>query len=93
MFDRAWQIARRHGTSPGLAEALARASEASHPAEALEVYTQSVESIVNSSSGYEEASRLVAHMAHLRSAAEQAAYVDGLKARYNRRRNFMKLLG
>ncbi len=93
MFDRAWQIARRHGTSPGLAETLARASEASHPAEALEVYVQRVEEIVNSSNRYEEASRLVTHMAKLRSATEQAAYVGGLKERYNRRRNFMKLLG
>jgi hypothetical protein len=93
MFDRAWQIARQHGASPGLAEALARASEASHPAEALEVYTQRVEEMVVSSGGYEEASRLVVHMARLRSAAEQAAYVGCLKERYRRRRNFMKLLG
>lgn len=31
-------------------------------------------------------------MAGLRDAAEKAAYVAGLKARYGRRRNFMKLL-
>ena len=93
MFDQAWQIARRHGTSPGLAEALARASETSHPAEALEVYAQRVAEMVNIGSGYEEAAQLVVRMAGLRSATEQSAYVAGLKERYHRKRNFMKLLG
>ena len=92
MHDRAWQIARQHGASPDLAEALAKASEASHPAEALAVYAQRVAALADSGSGYEEASRLVARMAQLRNAAEQAAYVGGLKERYRRKRNFMKLL-
>jgi tetratricopeptide (TPR) repeat protein len=93
MFDQAWQIARRHGASPGLAEDLARASETSHPAEALEVYAQRVTEMVNIGSGYEEAAQLVVRMAGLRGATEQSAYVDGLKERYHRKRNFMKLLG
>jgi tetratricopeptide (TPR) repeat protein len=93
MFDRAWQIARRHGTSPGLAETLARASETSHPAEAIEVYAKRVAEIVNIGSSYEEAAQLVARMAGLRGATEQSAYVDGLKERYHRKRNFIKLLG
>ncbi len=93
MFDQAWQIARRHGTSPGLAEDLARASETSHPAEALEVYAQRVAEMVNTGSSYEEAAQLVVRMAGLRGATEQSAYVDGLKERYHRKRNFMKLLG
>lgn len=92
-FDRAWQIARQHGASPGLAEALARASEARHPAEALEVYTRRVAELANNGSGYAEASRLIAHMAGLRGAAEQAAYVASLKEQHRRKRNFMKLLG
>jgi hypothetical protein len=93
MFDQAWRIARRHGTSPGLAEDLARASETSHPAEAIEVYAKRVAEMVNIGSGYEEAAQLVVRMAGLRGATEQSAYVAGLKERYHRKRNFMKLLG
>ena len=93
MFDQAWQIVRRHGTSPGLARDLARASETSHPSEALEVYAQRVNEMANIGSGYEEAAQLVTRMAGLRSPTEQAAYVDELKRRYHRKRNFMKLLG
>lgn len=93
MLDQAWQIARRHGTSPGLVGDLARASETSHPAEALEIYAQRVAEMVNIGSGYEEAVQLVVRMAGLRGATEQAAYVDELKRRYHRKRNFMKLLG
>ena len=39
------------------------------------------------------AARLVARMATLRNKAEQAAYVVEVKARFGRKRNFMKLLG
>ncbi len=93
LFERAWQIVRQHGVSPDIAETLAKASEASHPEEALKVYTQRVAALAEDSSGYKEAAGLVAHMANLRGAAEQAAYVGGLKERYRRRRNLMKLLG
>ena len=41
---------------------------------------------------YAEAVALVARMAPLRDAAEQAAYVADLKVRFARKRNFMKLL-
>ena len=93
MFDRAWLIARRHGASPQIAEALAKASEISHPAEALEIYTKRVAELANNAGGYEEAACLIARMAPLRSAAEQEAYVRGLKDEHRRRRNFIKLLG
>jgi hypothetical protein len=49
--------------------------------------------MVNIGSGYEEAAQLVVRMAGLRGATEQSAYVAGLKERYHRKRNFMKLLG
>lgn len=62
MFDRTWKIIRRHGASPGIAEALARASETNHPAEAIEVYTQRVAELVNIGSSYEEAVSLVRRM-------------------------------
>lgn len=42
---------------------------------------------------YQEACRLVARMAPLREASEQAAYVAELKVRFKPKRNFMKLLG
>ena len=76
-----------------LKEELAGASDATHPAEALEVYTSRVEHLVSSGGGYEEAAKLVARMATLRGRGEQVAYVLSLKVRFGRRRNFMKLLG
>ena len=40
-----------------------------------------------------EAAELVARMAGLQGAGEQAAFVAELKTRFGRRRNFVKLLG
>jgi uncharacterized Zn finger protein len=95
MFDAAWGAVRKQGSSMALKEALARASEATHPREALEVYVGRVDELVNtgSASAYAEAAKLVARMATLRSKAEQLAYVLTLKVRFGRKRNFMKLLG
>ena len=42
---------------------------------------------------YAEAAALIARMAGLRGAAEQQAYLAGVKARFGRKRNFMALLG
>jgi tetratricopeptide (TPR) repeat protein len=95
MFDRAWAAVRRHGASLALKQTLARASEATHPQEALAVYAERVEQLAETGGNrvYEEAVELVARMAKLRSPAEQKAYVTALKARFGRKRNFMKLLG
>ena len=95
MFDAAWTALRRHGASRGVKEALAGASEATHPGEALNVYAERVEQLAEAGGnpGYEEARGLVARMATLRGAAEQADYVAGLRERFRRKRNFMKLLG
>ena len=95
MFDRAWATAREHAASPGLKESLARASEASHRREALTVYGERVDVLVEQGGNrnYQEATGLVARMAGLRDADEQAAYISDLKARFRRKRNFMKLLG
>ena len=41
---------------------------------------------------YAKAAGLVARMAELHGPAEQAAYVADLKARFGRKRDFMKLL-
>ncbi len=95
MFDAAWAAVRKHGASMGVKEALARASEATHPREALAAYAERVDQLADAGGNpaYAEAAKLIARMAALRSAAEQKAYVTALKARFGRKRNFMKLLG
>lgn len=42
---------------------------------------------------YAEAAILIARMARLRSKREQDAYMEQLRSRHGRKRNFMKLLG
>ena len=76
-FDRAWELARDGGVGHDLAETLARATEASHPREALAVYARRVDQLANvgGNANYAGAAELVARMAGLRDAAEQAAYV------------------
>jgi uncharacterized Zn finger protein len=91
-FAAAWTAARSYKVEIHVKEDLARASEAAHPREALEVYAERVEQFVRNS-GYAEAAKLIARMARLRNAAEQSAYVAELKSRFVRKRNFMKLLG
>lgn len=95
MFAPAWDVARAHGANDALRESLAMASEASHPKEALEVYTARVEQLASTggNGNYQEACRLVARMGGLREASEQADYVAKLTARFKSKRNFMKLLG
>ena len=94
VFEEAWAIVRQYGASASVKQALAQASEAAWPREAVEVYAEQVELLINLSSGdYSQAARLVARMAGLRGAAEQTAYVAALKSRHHRKRNLMKLLG
>ena len=94
MFDAAWAAVHKHGATRGLRESLARASEATHPREALETYAGRIEELARGggNAAYAEAAALIARMAALRGGAEQAAYVAGLKERHGRKRNFMKLL-
>ena len=94
-FDAAWTAVREHGASAGVKETLAMASEPAHPGEAIEVYAERVSQLAKAGGNpaYEEAAQLVGRMATLRSKAGQAAYVADLKARFGRKRNFMKLLG
>jgi len=93
MFDAAWGAVAKHGASMGLKQELAGATEATHPREVLEVYAACVNQLANAGSDYEQAAKLVTRMAKLRPNGEQVAYVLGLKQRFGRRRNFMKLLG
>jgi hypothetical protein len=95
MFDAAWAAARKYGVSLRQKELLARASEATHPVAAIELYAERVEERVGSGGNpaYEEAARLIARMSGLRGEQEQAAYVADLRERHRRKRNFIKLLG
>lgn len=93
MLGDAWTVIRENGASTASREALA--SETSHPDQAVVVYAARVARLAEAggNAGYAEAASLVARMAGLRAAAEQAAYVEGLKTRFRRRRNFVRLLG
>jgi hypothetical protein len=91
MYDAAWATVRQHQTSSSAKQELAKASETTHPGEALETYAVRVEELVNSGS-YADAVKLVGRMAPLRNAAEQASYIAALKARHGRKRNLIKLL-
>lgn len=93
-YDGAWAALRRHGGSMNLKEGLARASETTHPREALETYAGQIDQLANAGGtpAYAAAAELVAHMATLQGASEQTAYLAMLKARWGRKRNFMKLL-
>ena len=94
MYAEAWETVQGHGVSDALKETLAAASEHTHPHQAVAVYAASVDQLVitGGQGHYQEACRLIARIAPLRDASEQAAYVAGLKIRYKSRRNFMKLL-
>jgi hypothetical protein len=95
MFDAAWGTVRKHGASVSVKEGLARVSEATHPREALEVYAERVDQLasIGGNPAYTEAAKLVARMAGLQEPVERSNYVEALKNRFGRKRNFMKLLG
>jgi uncharacterized Zn finger protein len=93
--DAAWATVRLHGASKEVKEALARDSEATHPAEAVQVYRESVERLAafGGDDSYRKAVDLLARMGALRGADEHATDLAAIKARHGRKRNFMKLLG
>jgi predicted DNA-binding protein len=95
MLEAAWAVVRTHGASRGVKKSLAGMSEATYPREAIEVYAERVEELANvgGNPAYAEAAALIARMATLRGATEHTAYIAGLKERFGRKRNFMKLLG
>lgn len=95
IFDTAWAVIREHQVSIETTDALAQASATKFPREALEVYSERVNQFASTggNAAYAEAAKLVARMAALRNAAEQATYIAALKERHGKKRNFMKLLG
>jgi tetratricopeptide (TPR) repeat protein len=94
MFDAAWAAVRDHGASRGIKESLARASESTHRREAVAAYAERIEELVDSGGNpaYAEAAKYIAHVGTLRDGNEQSAYVAGLRARFGRKRNFIKAL-
>jgi uncharacterized Zn finger protein len=94
----AWMVVNAHGCSEALIDELAEASEQSHPAEALKIYTNRVERMVGvgGQSNYENAHQIIGRMRRLRKAlgetTQHAAYLEDLKNRHRAKRNFMRLL-
>jgi hypothetical protein len=93
-FETAWAMTRKYRVSPRAKEGLARASEADHPREALNVYAERVDELANGGGNraYEEAAGFIARMGRLRAPAEQTAYIAAVKERFGRKRNFVRLL-
>ena len=93
----AWMAVNSHGCSEVLLEELAEASEHSHPAEALKVYTDRVERMVRigGQSNYENAYNMIERMRLLREGLgetrQHLAYLYDLRTRHKAKRNFMKL--
>jgi len=60
----------------------------------MDTYAERVDQLANSGGNraYAEAAALIGRMARMRDSAAQAAYLAALKARFGRKRNFMKLL-
>lgn len=87
---------RKHRVTASVRLDLARATEATHPREAVEAYMGRVGELLGSGSNhgaYKEAAKLIRRMAGLRDESEQSAYVAAIKEPHGRKRNFMKLLG
>lgn len=91
-FDAAWSALRKFDASDHIKQRLVIATDTDYPQEALEFYAVQVERFAVSAA-YQEAVKVIARMAKLRSTGEQAAFVAELKLRHGRKRNFMKLLG
>jgi uncharacterized Zn finger protein len=93
-----WIIVNGYGCSETLRSELAEASEQSHPAEALKVYTDRVEQMVRlgGQSNYEDACRLIGRMRSVREGlgenAQHLAFLYDLMSRHKAKRNFIKLL-
>jgi len=98
LLNEAWDFVRVHGCADDVRQALARASEQSHPVDALQAYQTHVEQLVavGGNGNYATAVKLIARMAPIRKrigpASDHAAYLADLMARHKAKRNFIKLL-
>jgi uncharacterized Zn finger protein len=98
LCDEAWQVVRSHGCSATQLLALAKATERSHPDEALSAYGQEVERLVNlgGQGNYEAAKKLIVKMKSIREKRGQDAdhdiFLVGFLGRHKAKRNLMKIL-
>lgn len=96
--DAALAEARESGCNDWLWMRLAEAHEASHPAEAAEIYRTRIEPIVGrtNNAAYDEAAKLIGHIRDLMKRAgkekECGEWLDALQERHKAKRNFMKRL-
>ncbi|HEY5411229.1 MAG TPA: hypothetical protein VIJ94_10940, partial [Caulobacteraceae bacterium] len=94
----AWDAVRAHGCPDGGLERLARATESSHPREAIAAYSGLIERCVllTSNEGYARACGLLARVGRLRAnlgePAEQSRHLLELRQRHKAKRNFIRLL-
>ena len=95
MLDAAWSVVEKHGASASLQESLARVSEATHPHQALRVYVDRIDRLVEGGGddAYAKAAGLITRAAALQGAEAHTRYVLSIRQRFGRKRNFMKLLG
>ena len=98
LLGEAWEVVRSHGSGAPLLESLAKASEKSHPSEALKAYAHRVEQLVSlgGQANYAAAHKIIERMQAIRErlgdAASHVAYLADLMSRHKAKRNFMKLL-
>jgi len=94
----AWEAVHVHRCRDRVLESLAKASESTQPAEAINAYANLVERQVGLTNrqAYEEASRLIDRIRIVRQrlgqGAAHAAYLADLLTRHKAKRNFIKLL-
>lgn len=90
----AWEVTRACEIDDGLLLRLAHASEGPLPGEAARAYRAVIERQIGLTDrrGYEEACRLLGRLAALEPAAEHAAYVAALRARYRAKRSLVPML-
>jgi hypothetical protein len=98
LHTEAWDIARSHGCSEPRLLTLARASEKSHPAEALSAYARGIERLVGlgGQGNYEKASEMIARMQSIRkrlgASADHAVFLADFMNKHKAKRNLMKIL-
>lgn len=93
--DGAWEVANTVGCDQRWWMTLARAREKDHPVDAIPVYQEAVEDLIDmkKSGAYKDAIGLIARLQHLYIAADAAddwtAYLDDVTTRHRQKSSFM----
>ncbi len=96
--EQAWKEAQAHGCSAPLWLALARRREADHPLDAIPIFQDQVERLIDqmNNQSYEEAVQLIGRIIQLMAQTTDPeavqAYLAAVRARHRRKRNLIKLL-